>query len=427
MYIKIISIILTFFSTLLLSERVYTTYTDDLSSYMLSASPIPYQDTINITPKYEINDETSSSLNLYAKAACLMDADSGRILYSSNSDETRAMASTTKIMTCILALECAKPDTIVTVSSRAASMPDVQLNICSGEKYYLKDLLYSLMLESHNDTAVAIAESIGDSVEGFASLMNDKATSLNLRNTHFVTPNGLDADGHYTTAADLCRLTAYAIKNKKFLEIISTPSYSFSEIDGKRKCNVYNRDSFLTMYKGAIGVKTGFTGDAGYCFAGAAKRNDITLVSSVLASGWPPNKSYKWTDTKSLMNYGFDNYKMHELLSGTYSSASENAFLTPVCIQDNLKRTYGYKKCIQIAFEASKKMLLKNGDTVYLKFDIPSYISIPIKKNEKIGTATLFINDEPADLYPIVSCETVNTITYDGLITKLFNTYTLKR
>ena len=400
---------------------------DDLSSYMLSGTPVPYQDTINITPAYENKDNFSSSIKLYAKAACLMDADSGRILYYSNSDEVRAMASTTKIMTCILALECAKPDTVVEVSSHAASMPDVQLNICSGEKYYLKDLLYSLMLESHNDTAVAIAESIGGSVEGFASLMNEKAASLNLKNTHFVTPNGLDADGHYTTAADLCRLTAYAIKNKKFLEIISTPSYSFSEIDGKRKYSVYNRDSFLTMYKGAIGVKTGFTGDAGYCFAGAAKRNDITLVSSVLASGWPPNKSYKWTDTKALMDYGFSNYKMYELLTGFYSSADENAYLTPVCIQDNLKRTYGYKKYVQTAFEASKKMLLKNGDKACLKIDIPSYISIPVKKNEKIGTATLFINDEPTDSYAIVSCESVDSVPYKELITMLINTYTLSQ
>ncbi len=426
MTIKIISILLTLISTILLSERVYITYTDELSAYMLSGTPIPYQNTIDITPNYDITEKAAASVKLYAKSACLMDADSGRILYASNPDDIRAMASTTKIMTCILALECGSPDTIVNVSSRAASMPDVQLNICSGEQYYLKDLLYSLMLESHNDTAVAIAESIGGSVEGFASLMNEKAASLNLKNTHFVTPNGLDADGHYTTASDLCRLTAYAIKNERFLDIISTSSYSFSELSGKRSCSVYNRDAFLTMYNGALGVKTGFTGDAGYCFAGAAKRNDITLVSSVLASGWPPNKSYKWSDTKALMNYGFDNYKMYDLLSGTYSSASENTYLTPVCVRNKLNKAYGDKKCIQITFEASKKMLLKNGDTAHLNIEVPSYITIPVQQNEKVGTATLYINNEPADSYTIVSSETVNDVSYYELITMLFNTYTMK-
>ena len=148
----------------------------------------------------------STPSSLYAKAYCVMDTESGRFLLSQNENKKMPMASTTKIMTCILALESGCLDEMVTVSAYAASMPDVQLNIREGEKYRLGDLLYSLMLESHNDTAVAIAEHIGGSVEGFAEQMNQKAEEIGCVSTHFVTPNGLDDPEHYTTAKELCNL-----------------------------------------------------------------------------------------------------------------------------------------------------------------------------------------------------------------------------
>ena len=137
-------------------------------------------------------------------------------------------------MTCIVALEQGDLKDVVNVSSNAARMPDVQLNINTGESYYLKDLLYSLMLESHNDVAVAIAEHIGGSVEGFATMMNDKARSLGCNNTNFVTPNGLDAEGHYTSARDLAVIAAYALGNKDFIAITNTASYQIKEVDNKR-------------------------------------------------------------------------------------------------------------------------------------------------------------------------------------------------
>ena len=248
-------------------------------------------------------------MDLHAQSAVLIDAENGRVLYGKDETKELPMASTTKIMTCIIALEQGNLEDVVEVSSYAASMPDVQLNIKKGEQYKLKDLLYSLMLESHNDSAVAIAEHIGGSVEGFAALMNQKAADLGVYHTHFVTPNGLDAQGHYTTAADLARIGAYAIQNDEFLEITNTSSYSFSDVKGKRQFQVSNKDAFLTMMEGAIGIKTGFTGKAGYCFVGALKRKDKCFVSVVLASGWPPHKKYKWADTKKLMQYGIDNYE----------------------------------------------------------------------------------------------------------------------
>ncbi len=184
------------------------------------------------------NENTQVKLELYAQSAVLMDADSGRILYGKNEDQIMPMASTTKIMTCIVALENANTDDFVKVSSYAARMPKVKLTVQEGEYYRLGDLLYSLMLESHNDSAVAIAEHVGGSVEGFAKMMNQKARDLGCFDTYFITPNGLDAvvgeneRFHSTTAADLARIMSYCIgvsgKKEEFLEITRTPSYGFS-------------------------------------------------------------------------------------------------------------------------------------------------------------------------------------------------------
>ena len=162
-------------------------------------------------------EEAPAPLELRARAAVLMDGDTGRILYGKNQDQTLPMASTTKIMTCILALENASLDDVVEVSSYAASMPDVQLNIREGEQYRLGDLLYSLMLESHNDTAAAIAEHVAGTREAFADMMNQKARDIGCRDTFFITPNGLDAEDpdtgriHSTTAAELAGILRYCL------------------------------------------------------------------------------------------------------------------------------------------------------------------------------------------------------------------------
>ena len=208
---------------------------------------------------------------LYATGAVLMDADSGRVLFEKSGDQPMAMASTTKIMTCILALELGELSQVVTFSSNAASMPDVQMNAKAGEQYYLKDLLYSTMLESHNDSAVAVAEAVAGSVEAFTALMNQKAESIGCVNTHFVTPNGLDGTDesgeHRTTAEELALILRYCIrissKAAKFLEITGAPAYEFQELNGKRYVSCRNHNAFLTAYEGALTGKTGFTGKAG--------------------------------------------------------------------------------------------------------------------------------------------------------------------
>lgn len=326
------------------------------------------------------NSKVPSTLS--AKACCLIDADSGRVLYGKNEDEPLPMASTTKIMTCILAIENGNLEDTVTFSSYAASMPDVQLNAYSGETFILKDLLYSLMLESHNDTAVAIAEHIGGSVEGFASLMNQKAGELGLVNTHFVTPNGLDDPEHYTTARELCLIAAYALQNETFCELIRTPSHNFSSVNKKRSFHATNHDAFLSSYDGAIGVKTGFTGNAGYCFCGAATRGDTTLISSVLACGWPPHKSYKWSDTRKLMDYGFQNF--------TRAALPDKPALPTIPVQNGTETDLHLNRTVQ---KELSSLYLSAQDTLNICYDLPASVTAPVRSGDIIGYEQYYLGE----------------------------------
>lgn len=265
-------------------------------------------------PVYVQADETK--LRLYAKAAVLMDADSGRVLYDQCGDEQLAMASTTKIMTLIVTLENASLDDTVEVSAYAASMPQVHLGMRNGEQYRLRDLALSLMLESHNDSAVAIAEHVGGSVEQFAALMNRKAAEIGCENTYYITPNGLDATKgekfHSTTARDLALVMSYCVakspQKELFLEITRTPNHSFTDLSGKRSFSCVNHNAFLGMMTGVLSGKTGFTNKAGYCYVGALRRDGKTFVVALLACGWPNHKTYKWSDTRTLMEYGLAHY-----------------------------------------------------------------------------------------------------------------------
>lgn len=331
-----------------------------------------------------------SSLN--AKAACLIDADSGMVLFAKNADEKLPMASTTKIMTALIALESSDLSDTITFSSHAASMPDVQLNAMSGEQFTLRDLLYSLLLESHNDTAVAIAEHVSGSTEAFADKMNEKAVELGLSSTHFVTPNGLDADEHYTTAKELCLIASYALQNQTFCKIIRTPAHSFANRTNTKQYHVTNHDAFLTNYAGAIGIKTGFTGNAGYCFCGAAKRGDITLISSVLACGWPPHKTYKWTDTKKLMDYGFTNYKLVRL--------TETPMLQKIPVHGGRSNIMQPRRSVPAR---DTKLLMTSADTLRICCELPHSLKAPIRSGDIIGYENYYLNDTLLQSIPIAS------------------------
>lgn len=350
--------------------------------------------------------------SLHATAACLLDADSGRILFNKDADKKLPMASTTKIMTCILAIELGNLEDTVTFSSYAASMPDVQLNARTGESFLLKDLLYSLMLESHNDTAVAIAEHIGGSVEGFAEKMNQKAAELGLTSTHFVTPNGLDADEHYTTAKELCLIAAYAIQNPTFCEIIRKKAHSFSSTNKHRSFRVRNHDAFLTSYSGAIGIKTGFTGKAGYCFCGAAKRNGITLISSVLASGWPPHKTYKWVDTRKLMNYGFANF--------AEATMPDMPALEKLPIYNGRETVLPLKRSTPAR---ETKLLLTGNDTLDIKYELPESINAPIRSGDIVGYENYYLGDTLLQSIPLAAAREIKEADAPYMVSLLFHLY----
>ncbi|MBE5966380.1 MAG: D-alanyl-D-alanine carboxypeptidase [Lachnospiraceae bacterium] len=355
---------------------------------------------------------SGKDLKLHALSSLLMDGTNNRILYEENGYDRKAMASTTKIMTCIVTLENSKLDEVVTVSSYAAGMPDVQLNIKPGEQYYLRDLLYSLMLESHNDAAVAIAEHVGGTVEGFATMMNDKARELGCEDTNFVTPNGLDAEGHYTTARDLAVIASYAIKNEKFLEITNTPSHSFEEITGKRNFHVSNKNRFLYLMDGAIGVKTGFTNQAGYCFVGAIKKPDRILISVVLGCGWPPNKSLKWSDTKELMNYGLESYSVKQIFRPMK--------LDPLVVKD------GQERWEYLTLEGDMPVLMREDELVDIAYDIPSYLQAPVHKGEIVGYAKYYIDGKLFEKLPIYNTTEIAKIDFHFCIQKLFEMWSLQ-
>ena len=342
---------------------------------------------------------TTQAAGLYSKYSVLIDSDSGRILSGSNETTAVSMASTTKIMTLIIALENCDKNFVVTTSAYAASMPDVQLNAVTGEQFIINDLYYSLMLESHNDTAVAIAEAVAGSTENFAVLMNKRAREIGAVNTNFVTPNGLDDELHYTTAYDMAIIAAEAIKNEKFLEIVNTCSHSFSDIEGKCSYSVYNKDAFLEMIEGAIGIKTGFTGNAGYCFVGAVRRNNKTFISVVLASGWPPSKTYKWKDTVKLMNYGFDNYEYRVLFSGI--DLYKN-ILVENGIEDNVN-TYISGEC---------QALVSDKDVIEYVYDDISEkkICAPIREGQILGYMRIMINKKEFAKYKICASKNVKKI-----------------
>ena len=370
------------------------------SSNHIPAEPLPQDNPDETQEENEIKIEEPK--NLYALSACLMDADSGRILFGKEEDVRRANASTTKIMTLIVTLEHADLNDVVTFSDYAASQPDVQLNGASGEQFLLKDLCFSLMLESHNDSAVAIAEHVAGSVEAFAGLMNEKAAELGCMDTYFITPNGLDKEDengfHGTTAADLARIMSYCIKEspmkETFLEITQTPSYSFSNIEGTRNYSCNNHNRFLTMMDGAISGKTGFTGNAGYCYVGALRRDDRTYVVALLGCGWPNNKNYKWSDTKQLMQYGIDSFEKVNLLELEIPKEAE----CPLKISGAKTEGYSRIKMTEVQNRTEEKqienILLRKDESIEFKLERKQRLEAPVEAGTTVGTLKYILNGQ---------------------------------
>lgn len=363
---------------------------------------------------------TTQAAGLYSKYSVLIDSDSGRILSGSNETTAVSMASTTKIMTLIIALENCDKNFVATTSAYAASMPDVQLNSITGEQFVLDDLYYSLMLESHNDSAVIIAENVAyyllcknpalrsetpfisnynyDSsflseidreqseklVYIFTDLMNEKADDILLFDTYYITPNGLDAEDdysfHHTTAYDLAKTMAYCINNDEFLRITQTVSKTFSDTTGKHTYQLNNKNRLLNPENGVISGKTGFTNKAGYCYVCAYKENDRTLCIALLACGWPPNKNYKWSDANYLIALG-KKYNKQKYFNCEYT------FYIPVS-----KGKYSFCELIP---DSAVEFLACDDDSVNIQIDIPETLTAPVNSAQIYGTINIYVNNEP--------------------------------
>ena len=331
--------------------------------------------------------EEKEKLSLNARAAVLMDADSGRILYGKNETMAFPMASTTKIMTLIVALEHNEPDQIVMASAGASAMPEVRLGVHEGERYRMEDLYYAMMLESFNDAAMMIAEGTVGSVENFAELMNEKAISLGCTQTYFITPNGLDAADekgvHSSTAEDMAKIMRYAIDNEDFLKITQTADYSFTDCDRKRSFEVHNKNVLLTMMDGVLSGKTGYTADAGYCYVCAVKKDDRTFIVALLGSGWPPHKGYKWSDVQTLLDYGDKNYRYQtiDISKGVpdrqvHVMNGEQDFATVRAKQTNYR------------------FLLSSEDKVHVESVFPGQLEAPVEAGQSVGSIRIFVNGD---------------------------------
>ena len=375
---------------------------------------------VDMTPAIEEPSE------LHALSAVLMDGDSGRVLYEKDGKTPLANASTTKVLTCIVALESSPGDAYVQVSQNAASQPEVRLGLQKGEQYYLEDLLYSLMLKSHNDTAVAIAEHCGGTVEGFARMLNRKAKQIGCKDTYFITPNGLDAQDengkHHTTAEDLALIMRYAIKNKTFLHISQTRDYTFSEITGKRTFSVHNANALLDMMDGVLAGKTGYTSQAGYCYVCAWEEEGKTFVVSLLGCGWPNHKTYKWSDTKKLLSYGAYNYD--------YETYWQEPHTSKILVTDGVEnmqnigeKVYLRGKCSVTSEDREKEILLKKGEAVTCKTEIPQKVSAPVLKGEKLGRIAYYLDGKLIASYPVYAERSVEKISFKWYTEKVFHDF----
>ncbi|MBZ4662376.1 MAG: D-alanyl-D-alanine carboxypeptidase [Caloramator sp.] len=358
---------------------------------------------------YKINTvPTSKKITLNSYAAVVIDQNSGRILYSKNSDIRLPMASTTKIMTTIVALEKGNLNDRVIVSKKAASIGGSNAGLLAGEKISLEELLYGLMLRSGNDAAIAIAEHIGGNVDNFLKLMNEKAIEIGAFNTSFKTPHGLDADGHYTTAEDLAKITAYAMKNDFFNKIVSTKEIS-AGISGKFNRSYSNINKFLYRVENADGVKTGYTSGAGKCLVASVKHDYGRYICVVL------NSSDRWKDAEELVKYAKENYKFIKL----FNKGDEIKSL----------RVFGGKTRYIISLTENDVFIpIKSDEAQYIRTEafVPSVIFSPIKKGDVLGNLVVYYDGNIIAKYPVVSDRDVDRKNLINTITDTFKSITIK-
>lgn len=357
----------------------------------------------------EIHDQviqTTTKINnepkLDARVAVIYDRASGRMLYQKNGEKQTPMASTTKIMTAIVVMENANLSDVVTIEAKAAGTGGSRLGLKKNDKITVNDLLYGLMLRSGNDAAVALAIHVGGSVPGFAELMNEKAKQLELANTHFVLPHGLDRDGHYTTAYELAKITDYALRNETIKQIVSTKTTTIY-INGYSK-TINNTNELLGNLNGVYGVKTGFTNGAGRCLVTACKRDKLDIITVVLGAD---TKKIRTTDSIKLIEYAYKNYQMIEIKNKIEEEFQKWKEIN----QGRIIIEKGNKKKVELEIEEIEyeKIAVKNTqiDNIHLEINSLFYLQSPIEKNQIIGNVKVMIGEETINILNIYAKEEI--------------------
>lgn len=334
-----------------------------------------------------------SALAEGARSSILIEAKTGRVLYESNAHEALPMASTTKVMTALIALEQGTLTDTVTAGRNAFGVPGTSIYLSEGEQLTLEQMLYGLMLASGNDAAVAIAEHIGGSVSDFCALMTARAEELGCENTVFATPHGLPATGHHTTAWDLAMITREALKNPVFREIVSTQRATLPWAGHEYDRVLTNKNRLLSSYPGAIGVKTGYTKAAGRCLVFAAEREDLCLIGVVLnCPDW-------FNEAEALLNRGFENWQMVTLLS-----QDEQVRQIPV---EN-----GVSDTVRVRAAADVAAPVKLDAWPDLKIDLPDSLPAGVEKGQIVGSASLIDQGQVLVSVPLYAEESVPQRTF---------------
>ena len=346
--------------------------------------------------------------NISAKNAIAIEASTGRIIYEKDANTKVPMASTTKIMTAIVALEQNLPTDTVVVSNNAAWTGGSNVALKKDDEIQLSELMYGLMLNSGNDAAVAIAEHTSGTVEEFAKLMNQKAKEIGAFSTNFVTPHGLDSKDHYSTAYDMAIITKYALENPTIQKLVSTSHYTMKFKNGKTK-QLSNTNPLLSFYQGANGVKTGYTGLAGKCLVASAKRNDLEIIAVILGS---PSSKARINDSVKILDYCFNNYKLYDLKE-----------LYPLNFSIKIKK--GIKPSIKPIYESSLLLPLNENEkaNITVRKIIKENIIAPLKINESLGTIQFILGQDVIGEINILAPYQVNRLSIVDYIKKIGSSY----
>lgn len=372
---------------------------------------------------------SEDNLDLDAQAAIVMDASTGKILYEKDAYSKRQPASTTKIVTCLLALEKLKLDQVITVKQDATKMGNI-MEVKKGEELTVEQLLYALMVYSANDAAVVLAEEMGGTVENFAKMMDAKAKECGAKSSHFLNPNGLNWQGqeaHQTTAYDLAVMTREGLKDKTFRKLVSTTEYTIPatnrskarKLESTNECLWYKEEvevekgtgtdktekiKFVPYYEGTIGVKTGLTSTAGGCFVGAVNRNGTELISVVLHSG-PQMRFY---DTHQMWDYALDKYY------DTHKIVSDAEQVGKVRVKRGAHRNVPALAAETASVTVEKGKDIKNVHTEFEKLELEA----PVKKGDKIGVIKVYYGDRLMSQTDAVAGKTIEEggpLSYIGI------------